>query len=181
LSIVDNAASSPQPVALSGTGASSGAPTSFTTYFAPYGSAPPTFTGSTVVLPFRTSISTGASSISSLWVNLNSAATGNLEYQIWAQTYGTNNYYLSLNNSNSNASSYPLLSPTGTTVTLPTPLVLGTLQITAYRFALVGNEFQLDLTVSRSGTFSDQVVILANSGNYGPSPWAVVDGYWHNP
>jgi subtilisin-like proprotein convertase family protein len=177
LSIVDNAANSPQTIALSGTGASSGVPTSFATYFAPYGSAPPTFTGSTVVLPFRASISTGASSISSLWAYLSSASTGNLEYQIWVETYGTSNYYLHFYNGNS----YPMLNPSGTTITLPTPVTLGAMQITAYRFALAGNEFQLDLTVTRSDIFNDQIMIFANSGNYGSSPWDVVDGQWRNP
>lgn len=73
------------------------------------------------------------------------------------------------------------MNASGSTVTLAIPITLGTMQITAYRFALVGNEFQLDLTVNRSGTFNDQIIILASYGSTYTSPWSAVDGQWRNP
>jgi hypothetical protein len=58
---------------------------------------------------------------------------------------------------------------------------LGTVQITAYQFALAGNEFQLSLTMTRSGTFSDEIVIYAvSTANAYSAPWGVADGDWIN-
>ena len=64
------------------------------------------------------------------------------------------------------------MTASGNTVTLTTPIAAGTLQIMSYRFALVGNEFQVDLGLARSGTFSDQIVIFGVSAvNAYSSPW----------
>ena len=78
---------------------------------------------------------------------------------------------------------YPYLemSLSGTTVTLSTPITVGSLSITAYRLALAGNEFQLDLSVTHAGTFSDQIIILGEAGNSSSSPWDVSAGQWSNP
>ncbi len=182
LSIKDNAGNSPQTVTLSGTGFAP-TPTTFTTYMGTYGTGFQTFNGSAVVLPLRAYIPSGVTQLTYFQADLNASLGGATEYIIWAVSDGAGNYVLHLYNGTANAPGWPFptMNASGTTVTLATPITLGTLQITAYRFALVGNEFQLDVTVTRSGTFSDQVVILASYGTTYSSPWNAVDGQWSNP
>ena len=156
------------------------APTTFTTYLGTYGSGAQTYSGNSTILPLRGYIPGGASQMALFWTNLTPTSGGSFEYQIWADSDGAGNYILHLYNGTANAPAWPYLTmnPSGSTITLPTPIALGTLQITAYRFALVGNEFQLDLSVTRSGTFSDQIVIWASYGTNYSNPWGAVDGVW---
>ena len=179
LAITDNAAGSPQTVALSGTGAAS-APTTFTTYLAPYGSGLQTLSGASVVLPLRAYNPGGASQISYVETALNSTATGSNELLIIADSNGSGGYTLQIFSANGAAPSPPLtMTASGATVTLTTPITLGAIQITAYQFALAGNEFQLSLSMTRSGSFSDQIVIYAvSNANAYSSPWGVSDGEW---
>ncbi len=181
---VSNAASSPQTVALSGVGVTPIAtPTVFTTYLGTYGSAQPAYHGASAVIPLRAYLPTGAKQLNVLETNFTAKSSGTVEYEIFAQTNSAGGYTLRLQNS-TRAVPYPLLllNPSGATVTLSTPIKLGSMQITAYRFALVGNEFQLDVTVSRSGTFSDNIVVLGINANTAySSPWYGVDGQWSNP
>ena len=181
LSLVDNAANSPQTVTLSGTGSTTSSPTTFTTYLGTYGSGLQTYSGTSVVLPLRAYLPTGASGISTVQVNLNATSSGSGEYSIYAENNGSGSFSLIISNGVS-AVPYPALTltPSGSTVTLSTPITLGTVQITAYRFALAGDELQLDLSVTRSGSFSDQIYILGISGQNYSSPWNVSDGVWGN-
>jgi hypothetical protein len=183
LSISDNAGGSPQTVALSGTGSTATTPTTFTTYLGTYGSGFQTISGNSVLLPLRGYIPGGASQMKSLIAWLATTASGALDYQITAQSDGAGGYTLRMCNGSYTVTQplYPYLemSLSGTTVTLSTPITVGTLSITAYRLALVGNEFQLDLSVTRSGTFSDQVVILGEAASSSSSPWDVSDGEWY--
>ncbi len=181
LSITDNATNSPQSVALSGTGSSAATPTAFTTYLGTYGSGQQTYHGTAAVIPLRAYLPAGASQMTELQTNLTATSGGAVEYEIGAQSDGSGNYLLYLENSTTSTWPQLQLVPSGATITLATPITLGTMQITAYRFALAGNEFQLDVTVSRTGTFSDQIVILGISGTNYSSPWFGVDGQWTNP
>lgn len=182
LSLNDNATGSPQTVTLNGAGST--APSVFTTYLGTYGGTPPVFHGSSVVVPLRAYAPSGVSQLNYLMMSLNAASNGASEYRIYAQTNGAGGFMLSLQN---NTTSVPwpllLLNSSGSTVNLPTPITLGTVSITAYRFALVGNELQLDLSITRTGTFSDQIVTLAVLGNNAAYsfPWNQVTGQWSNP
>ncbi len=181
LSIADNASGSPQTVAVSGTGSSATTPTSFTTYLGTYGSGFQTYNGASVVLPLRAFLPGGASQMSTLGAALNTAAGAN-EYTIYSETDGAGGYTLYIIDS-AGFAPWPLLelTPSGNTVTLATPVTLGTMQITAYRFALAGSEFQLDLSVTRSGSFNDQIIVLGISGQNYSLPWSASDGQWSNP
>ncbi len=182
LTFTDNAggvAGSTQTVALSGTGGGT-APSGFTTYLAPYGGVQSPYTGPEAVLPVRGYIPGGASNIGYLQLNLNASTAG--EFSIYAQSDGAGGYTLRVANATGVVPSpYLEMTASGQTVTLATPIVLGTLEITSYRFALVGNEFQLDLGLSRSGAFNDQIVIFGVSkSNAYSSPWGVSVGQWSN-
>jgi hypothetical protein len=184
LFINDNASGSPQTVTLSGTGSSAATPTTLTTYLGTYGSAPPAYSGASILLPVRVYLPAGASQLNFAMTYLNNASSGAMDYVIIAQSDGAGNYTLRFTNATSFASgSYLTMSATGATVTLPAPMTLGPMQITAYRFALVGNEFQLDLSITRSDSFNEQIVVLAVEGdNAGYSyPWYAVNGTWNNP
>ncbi len=180
LSISDNATGSPQTVPLSGTGTTAATPTTFTTYLAPYGSGLETITGSPAALPLRAYNPGGASQIQYLITDLVSTTTGSTEYSAVVKSDGAGGYTLFIDNGVTIVPNpYLELSATGTTVTLTTPLTLGSLTVTAYRFALAGNEMQLDLTAARSGTFSDQIVIYASTfANAYSYPWRQSDGEW---
>ncbi len=104
------------------------------------------------------------------------------EYTIYAQSDGTGGYTLRLAyGTRVVPSPYLEMTASGNTVTLATPITAGTMQITSYRFALVGNEFQLDLGLARSGTFSDQMAILGqSSGGAYPVPYGAAVGQWSN-
>ncbi len=138
-----NVAGSTQTVTLTGTGSSGGTtPSSFTTYLGTYGSGLQTYTGTSIVLPLRAYLPTGASGITDLEANLNPTAGGSTEYTIYAESNGSGGYTLLMTNATSYAPWPALtLNASGSTVTLSTPITLGTMQITAYRFALAGNEF----------------------------------------
>ena len=177
LALTDNAAGSPQTVALGGTGVA--APAAFTTYLAPYGSGFQTIpSANSALLPLRAYNPTGAAQIVTMETALNTNA-GVSEYLIYAKSNGAGGYTLQMNNSS--AGTTPLtMTASGNTVILATPITLGSLQITAYRFALSGNEFQLDLSVTRSGTFTDQIVIYADYGTNYSFPWGTSNGQWSN-
>ena len=185
LSITDNATGSPQTVSLTGTGSSAPTPTVFTTYLGTYGSGSQTFHGNSVVLPLRAYMPGGASQIGYLLTQLNPTAGGATEYQIIAQSDGSGGYTLRLTTGNysSTEPAWPYLElvPSGSTVTLTTPITIGPISITAYSFALAGNEFLLDVTVTRTGTFNDQVVLFGVDGTTYSSPWGASDGSWSNP
>ncbi len=135
----------------------------FTTYLGTYGSGfSQTYHGNSSFFPYAATIPLAPRRFL-ISGQLNAGTTGNYEYQIWAINDGSGNYALHLFNGTSNAPGwpYPTLTPSGATITLATPITLGTLQITAYRFALAGNQLQLDLSVTRTGTFNDQIVIEA--------------------
>ncbi len=183
LSITDNASNSPQTVALSGTGSTAVTPTTFTAYLAPYGGAFQTFTGSSAVLPLRLYDPAGLSQITYMVMNLNSTSTGSTEYVMVVQSDGSGGYTMRVSTGNYSATqpAWPFLelNPSGSTVSLSTPITLNTVQITAYRFALVGNEMQLDLSVNRSDTFNDQIVIQGIQGTSTYTvPWVASDGAW---
>ena len=181
LSFADSAAGSPQTVSLVGIGSSSssGAPSSFTSYLGAFGSGTPSYSGSSAVLPLRTYIPGGAGQITILQTILSSTNTGGANFSIFAETDGAGGYSLFITSSAGSAP-WPLLSltPSGNTVTLSAPITLGALSVTAYRFALVGNEFQLDVSVSQTGTFSDQIIVLGMAGTNYSAPWMAVDGQW---
>lgn len=166
-------------MALSGTGSGT-APTGFTTYLAPYGGTQTPFTGPEAVLPVRAYIPGGASQVGYLQVNFNGAS--GTEYTIYAQSDGAGGYTLRLAyGSTVVPSPYLEMTASGNTVTLATPIAAGAMQITSHRFALVGNEFQLDLGLARSGTFSDQIAILGqSSGGAYPVPYGAAVGQWSN-
>jgi hypothetical protein len=178
LVITDNVAGSPQSVALSGTGVA--APTTFTTYLGPYGSGLESFSAASVALPIRAYYPSGASQIGYVETYLINSA-GTTEYSVLVETNNSGaSYWLEIEDSSGYAPSSPLtMTASGNTVTLTTPISLGTVQITAYRFALSGNEFQLDLTITRSGTFSDQIVIDAVNGTNYSAPWGASAGTWN--
>ena len=140
-----------------------------------------TITGTSVVPPLRAYNPGGAAQIQYVETALNSSATGANEFLIFAESNGSGGYTLQMYAANGSASSQLTLTASGTTVTLSTPITLGSVQITAYQFALAGNEFQLSLTMTRSGTFSDEIVIYAvSTANAYSAPWGVADGDWIN-
>lgn len=149
-------------------------------YLAPYGGTQSPFTGPEAVLPVRAYLPGGASQVGYLQVNLNGAA--GTDYAIYAQSDGVGGYTLRLANATTAVPSPNLeMTASGNTITLATPITLGVLQITSYRLALLGNEFQIDLGLARSGAFSDQIVILgqSNGGAY-PVPYGATVGQWSN-
>lgn len=157
------------------------APTTFTAYLGPYGSGSQTFHGTSAVLPLRAYNPGGASQINYFWANLNATSGGAMEYEPVVKSDGAGGYQLLLKNASTSTYPYVELSASGSTVLLTTPITLGTMSITAYRFALAGNEMQLDLTVTRSGTFNDQIVIQAGTVAGAYSAPTVSDGAWSNP
>ena len=184
LTLVDNAPEEVQTIALSGTAVA--APTNMTTYLAPYGGSAPTFHGNSTVLPIRGYYPGGASQFGYIVVYLNAGTT--TEYVIYAQSNGSGGYTLRILNGaqTTYAPPYPYLTMTQSGsndnfITISPAITLNAVQITGYRFNLLGNEFQLDLQLTRSGTFSDQVVINGVNGNNYSSPWTVSDGVWSNP
>ena len=185
LTVTDNSGNlsgATQTVSLTGTGAAVATPTTFTTYLAPYGTGFETITGSSVVLPLRGYIPGGASQFTFLNTQLNATSGDATEYIITAETDGAGGYTLRMSNGDYSITQpawpYLEMNASGSTITLPTPITVGTLQITAYRFALVGNEFQLDLSVNRTGTFNDQIVIFGIDNYTYSSPWGASDGEW---
>jgi hypothetical protein len=181
LLVADNAGGSPQAVSLGGTAVAAGAvPTTFTTYLGPYGSGLGLLQGASVVMPIRAYYPSGASQIGFVETYLINSA-GTTEYAILVETSNSGaSYWLALEDASSSVPYPPLaLTASGSTVTLATPITLGTVEITAYRFALAGDEFQLDLSMTRSGTFSDEIIIEAVNGNNYSTPWAATDGTWN--
>ena len=166
---------------LSGTAEAAGAvPTTFTTYLGPYGSGLGALEGALIVLPIRAYYPSGASQngfVETYFIN----SAGTTEYSILVETSNSGaSYWMVIENASGSAPSPGLvLTASGNTVNLTTPITLGTVQITAYRFALSGNEFQLDLSMTRSGTFSDQIVIEAVNGTSYSAPWATSAGTWN--
>ena len=178
LTFSDNAAAGgTQTVALSGVGAGS-APTGLTTYLGDYGAGLSPYSGPIATLPIRAYYPTGAAQIN--WVQAYLNAGTATEYTILVEQNGAGGYkmiaYIGTTTSPVQVSG--ALTASGQTIALPTPVALGSLTISAYRFALVQNEMQVDLTLEHTGTFSDQVVIDANAGTYYSVPWSASDGTW---
>jgi hypothetical protein len=173
LTFTDNASPSTQTVTLSGTGSGAAAP-SLTTYLGTYGSAASPLSGPAAMLPIRAYYSGGAAQINYVQTALSSG------YNMLAKQNLSGGYFLSVYN---NSGAYVTIDPltaSGNTVILPSPLVVGSMKLTAYRFALAGNEFQLDLSLTRSDSFNDQIVIwavLPNDTGYS-NPWMAADGQW---
>ena len=179
LSITDNAGNSPQSVSLVGVGLAPAA-TTFTTYLGTYGVGFQTFSGNQVTLPVRVSMPGGATQLTTVQTVV-APTSGSGGESIFAGSDGAGGYSLVMVGDGVLAPwPYQELTPSGNTVTLATPITLGPISITAYRFALVGNEFQLDLTVTQSGTFSDQVTVFGMSGTNYSAPWNVPNGQWGN-
>ncbi len=182
LSIADNATGSPQTLALVGTGTTAATPTTFTTYLAPYGSAFQTFTGAAITLPLRGSIPGGAAQFTFLIANLNDTGSGATEYQIVAENDSSGGYTLRASNGVTSSPGWPdfEMQQSATMLAPNRAITVGTLQVTGYRFSLVGNEFQLDLAITRTGSFNDQIVILGTGNNAYSSPWGLASGSWSN-
>jgi hypothetical protein len=182
LSIADNATGSPQTVALVGTGTTAATPITFTTYLAPYGSAFQTFTGASITLPLRGSIPGGAAQFTFLIANLNDTGSGATEYQVVAENDGSGGYTLRASNGVTSSPGWPdfEMQQSATMLAPNRAITVGTLQVTGYRFSLVGNEFQLDLAITRTGSFNDQIVILGTGNNAYSSPWGLASGSWSN-
>ncbi len=145
-------------------------PSGFTGYLVPYGGPLQAVTGSSpVILPLRVHYPEGASQLSYLALNLNSAVTGKTEYIVYAESNGRGGYSLRAYTGDLSVVAPPPpfseMSPSGVTVPIASPITVGALSITAYKFALVGDEFQLDLTVQRTGKFADQIVVYGVAGN----------------
>ena len=123
------------------------APTTFTTYLGAYGSPQPAYNGASQTLPLRAYLPGGASQMTYFETTLKDVSSGATEFTIFLTSNNAGGFALSLTNGTINAPAWPapLISASGTPVTLNTPITVGTLSITAYRFALVGNEMQLDL------------------------------------
>ena len=97
---------------------------------------------------------------------------------------GNGNFNLHILGQNTSAPwPYLPLTPNGVTTPLSTPITLGSLTVTAYRCAYVGNELQVDLTITRSGgTFADQIVIYGvSTTSQASTPWGASSGQWSNP
>ena len=170
LTITDSAVGSPQSVALTGTTSGTAPPpTVLTTYAAAYGSPAPSFTATTVTLPLRAYNPGGASNITNFTSYLINAA-GTIEFSIILAQNGAS-YNMWMYDVNSNTAPYPYLVVTPNGQTTAASVSLSGLEIVATRLALVGNEMQLDLTLSRSGTFSDQVTMGAIASGVYSQPW----------
>jgi hypothetical protein len=172
LTITDNAAGSPHTVALSGTGVSGPPPpTGFTTYVGPWGSANPSYSGTSVTLPLRAynPAAGGAGDIGNLTTYLRNSS-GTAEFSLILSKNSSGYQFYMYDSGTGYAPPSPLaLTPNGQTTAAS--VSLSGLQVTATRLALVGNELQLDLTLTRSGIFSDQVTLGAISSNAYSNPW----------
>jgi hypothetical protein len=178
LIITDNASGSPHTVALSGTGGPP-APTVLTTYVGPWGSANPSYSGASVTLPLRAynPASGGAGDIGNFTTYLRNSG-GTAEFSI-VLSKNSGGYQLLIYDSGSGYAPWPPLALTANGQTTAASVTLSGLQLTATRLAILGNELQLDLTLGRSGTFSDQVTLGASSSNAYSSPWVwVSEGQW---
>ena len=194
LTIADNAPGASQTIPLSGTGTATAAPSSITAYLGAY-AGPPVFysyvgqtfasnqvilAGPTAVMPVRAYVPGGASLLTGLTAQINDTNDSVALYRFTLQySNGTANLQLTNESTGANALASALpLTISGDTITVATPVSTGSLQLIAYRVALVGNEFQLDLTVNRTDLFYDQVAIFATTSSTG-SPW-VTSGEWNS-
>ena len=160
LTIADNAPGASQTIPLSGTGTATAAPSSITAYLGAY-SGPPVFysyvgqtfasnqvilAGPTAVMPVRAYVPGGASLLTGLTAQINDTNDSVALYRFTLQySNGTANLQLTNESTGANALAAAMpLTISGDTITLPTPVSTGSLQLTAYRVALVGNEFQLE-------------------------------------
>ena len=174
LSISDNAAGSPQTVALSGTGASAsgggGTPTGFDTYVGSYASGSPTYTAEpTITVPFRIYVPTGVSTFNLVQISMN--ATGGGGYYIYLRFNGSV-WTLDMGGQTTGSSVEFPLTPNGTTVA--TNVAVGSLQVSSASLALAGNEIQLNLTLTQTGTITGYTMVMEATSN-GPTysqPWA---------
>jgi hypothetical protein len=180
LIVSDNASGSPHTAALSGTGGAP--PTAFLTYVGAWGSANPSFSGTSVTLPLRAynPAAGGAGDIGNLTTYLRPSASGAAEFSfVLAKNNGA--WGLEVYDSGSGWTPWPPLALTANGQSAAASLSLSGLQVTATRLAVVGNELQFDLTLARSGGFSDQVTLGASSSNAYSSPWIWVSaGQWSN-
>ena len=178
LTFTDNSggvAGATQTVQLNGSGIGS-LPSGLTTYLGDYGSVVNPFNGPEEILPIRAYNPGGAAQIA--WVETYLSAGGSNEYWFLVESTGAGVYELVVYSSSGASFVYPNVTATGNTVVLASPITVGAVTVSAYRLALVGNEFQFDLTVSRTGSFNDQIIVEAyNNANYSAS-WGSSDGQW---
>ncbi len=194
LTIADNAPGSPQKIPLNGTGTATAPPPALTAYLGTY-AGPPTyyswvnqtfastqaiFAGPTAVLPVRAYIPGGAALLTSLTAQMADTNDSVSEYWFSLQYFnGSATLQLTNKSTGANALASPMpLTISGDTVTLATPVSTGSLQLTAYRVALAGNEFQLDLTLNRTDMFYDEILLYPSTSSAG-GPW-VYSGYWNS-
>jgi hypothetical protein len=180
LSIAYNAAGSPQAVALSGTGTSAGScstPTALTTYVSPCG-AVPSFTGLTQTLPLRVDVPGGVGTL--MYVEALLTSSSGTFTVLLNQSGGS--YTLVITDSNGHSAPSPNLSLTpGTTTTPAAPVSIPGLQLNSAALTIAGNEVQLNVSLTQTGNFSDQVFMQAQAASGYSVPWSsVVAAQWSN-
>ena len=147
--------------------------TPFTTYLGTYASPPTTvnYTTASIILPMRCFIPGGVSQISSLTAFVQNAATGayDFEFVVVAPPAASGGSYQFVAYDWTHALvPYPALqlNADGATHTLATPIAVGPnangiqVQVTAYRFALAGNEMQMDLSLTLAAGSLDETIYL---------------------
>jgi hypothetical protein len=90
-------------------------------------------------------------------------------------------YTLEMQDTLGHSEPYPslVLTPNGPTTATAIALPEG-IEITAARLGFVGNELQLDLTITQSGTFNYQVQLGANATTGYSVPWFATAATWGN-
>ena len=146
-------------------------PSRLTTYFSVYGAIPPVYSGPTQVLHTRAYNPGGAAAITYLEVDFKTVVTnGATLYDICIYNDEDGGYSLKIGSPSAQAPwPYVRLTPDGNTNSIS--VVNGTLQLTTYRLALVGNELQLDLGVAQPGIFDDQIALFAVADSVYSQPW----------
>jgi len=169
LSFADNASNSPQSAPLTGTGTTSTgpAPTVLTTYVGTYGSATPTYNGSSVTLPLRAYDPSGAAAVGNLTASINTAS-GSYGV-VLEQISGA--YTVHLTDPSGKSAPYPYVSLTANGATTTTSISISGLQLTATSLALAGNELQFNVTLTFSGAFNNTISLGAQDPNGYSVPW----------
>ena len=183
LVVQDNAPGSAQSVPVMGTGSGSGPapPAVLTTYVGVWGDPVASYASTTVMLPLR------LYSPVALWSGLGylqadltvPGATGPTYLIYLLQHSGV--YTLEMQDTLGHSEPYPslVLTPNGPTTATAIALPEG-IEITAARLGFVGNELQLDLTITQSGAFNYQVQLGANATTGYSVPWFATAATWGN-
>ena len=165
-----------QSTTLTGTGVGAEqVPTVLTTYVDVFGDPAPAYNGQTVMLPLRVYVPAGPNTLGYLQTSLNAAGGYNALIYLF-QNNGA--YTLDMIDNQGRGSGSISLTANGQTTAAA--LTMGSLQITATRLAVVGNEVQLDLTMQTSGTFSYQASMAATAVAGYSVPWGAVAATWGN-